>query len=177
MPTLPKVYRWLNEIDLLPKMISVALDDYGITETDGPKNTDAIMAWAIETGLRQSYTADSVPWCGLFMAHVAKKAGKVAPNKPLWALNWAKFGVEGGQPELGDVLVFTRKGGGHVGLYIGEDNDSYHVLGGNQGDKVSIVCIDKERLYAVRQPPYNNKPSSAKVYQLAPTGEISTDES
>ena len=35
---------------------------------------------------------------------------------------------------LGDILTFKRNGGGHVGLYVGEDKDCYHVLGGNQGN-------------------------------------------
>ena len=28
-----------------------------------------------------------------------------------------------------------RQGGGHVALYIGEDNECYHCAGGNQSDK------------------------------------------
>lgn len=176
MVDLPKPYRWLQALDLLPKMVAEALPHHGVRETAGPANTPEIMAWAAQTGLKSSYNADATPWCGLFMAHVAKRAGKVVPPGPLWALNWAKFGVEGGQPELGDVLVFVRKGGGHVGLYIGEDAEAYHVLGGNQGDCVCFTRIDKERLYAVRQPPYNNKPSTAKVYLLAASGAMSSNE-
>jgi cell wall-associated NlpC family hydrolase len=36
---------------------------------------------------------------------------------------------------LGDVLVFRRGGGGHVALYVGEDEEAFHVLGGNQADR------------------------------------------
>lgn len=176
MAKLPAEYAWLLKLDLLPKMVAQALESYGVRETAGPANTPEILAWATQTGLRSSYNADATPWCGLFMAYVAKSAGKIMPKDPLWALNWAKFGVEGGQPELGDVLVFVRKGGGHVGLYIGEDSEAYHVLGGNQGDCVCFTRIDKERLYAVRQPPYNNKPSTAKVYLLAANGAMSDNE-
>ncbi|NQE60948.1 TIGR02594 family protein [Caulobacter sp. RHG1] len=176
MPTLAKEYQWLKQLDLLPKMVTSALESYGVKETQGPGNTPEIMAWATQTGLRSSYNADAIPWCGLFMAYVAKSSGKAFPKDPLWALNWSKFGEDGGQPELGDVLVFVRKGGGHVGLYIGEDSECYHVLGGNQGDAVSITRIDKERLYAVRQPPYNNKPSTAKTYLLSSNGKKSVDE-
>lgn len=176
MPNLPKDYQWLEKLDLLPKMVAAALPLVGIKETDGPGNTPQIMNWAAQTGLKSSYNADAIPWCGLFMAYVAKISGKVIPTKPLWALNWAKFGEEGGQPELGDILVFTRKEGGHVGLYIGEDDECYHVLGGNQSNSVCFTRIAKERLYAVRQPPYNNKPSTAKVYILSPNGQKSVNE-
>lgn len=176
MPPLPRAYQWLARLQPLPRMVAAALDDYGIHETTGAANTSQILQWAVETGLASDYRADSIPWCGLFMAHVARVAGRETPPAPLWALSWARFGVEGGQPELGDVLVFMRQGGGHVGLYIGEDSRCYHVLGGNQGDRVCIARIAKERLYAVRQPPYVNKPRSAATYRLAATGEVSSNE-
>jgi hypothetical protein len=52
----------------------------------------------------------------------------------------------------GAVLVFEREGGGHVGFYVGEDSTHYHVLGGNQGDAVSIVRIARSRSIARRWP-------------------------
>ena len=174
--TLPKTYAWLSRMAPLPRMVSAALAEFGVRETSGAANTPQILKWAVETGLASAYRADSIPWCGLFMAHVARVAGREVPPAPLWALSWARFGIEGGQPELGDVLVFMRQGGGHVGLYIGEDSRCYHVLGGNQGDRVCITRIAKERLYAVRQPPYMNKPRSAATYRLAATGEVSSNE-
>jgi uncharacterized protein (TIGR02594 family) len=156
-------------------MISAGLGFLGVQEKAGPADNPEIMRWAKEVGV-SGYTADSVPWCGLFMAKVSKDAGKAVPKAPLWALNWQHFGVEGGQPDLGDTLVFVRAGGGHVGLYVGEDHDCYHVLGGNQGDAVSIVRIARERLYAVRQPVYTTKPASARPYILKASGVVSTYE-
>jgi hypothetical protein len=50
------------------------------------------------------------------------------------------------------VLVFQRPGGGHVGFYVGEDATAYHVLGGNQGDAVTIARIAKARCVARRWP-------------------------
>ncbi|WP_293513963.1 TIGR02594 family protein [Phenylobacterium sp.] len=134
--TLPKTYAWLSRMTPLPRMISAALAELGVRETAGAANTTQILRWAVETGLNADYRADSIPWCGLFMAHIARVAGREVPPASLWALSWARFGIEGGQPELGAVLVFMRQGGGHVGLYIGEDSRCYHVLGGNQGDRV-----------------------------------------
>lgn len=174
--TLPSQYHWLGEIAQPPRMIAEALKLFGTIETPGTGNNPTIMAWAKEDGLAATYTADSVPWCGLFMATVAKRAGKPYPTSPLWALSWAKFGVEAGQPRLGDVLTFTRNGGGHVALYIGEDQGAYHVLGGNQGDQVSITRIAKPRLYRVRRPAYNVMPASAQPIVLAATGGLSANE-
>jgi uncharacterized protein (TIGR02594 family) len=157
-------------------MVTEALKLFGTVETPGSGNNPTIMAWAAETGLKSIYTADSVPWCGLFMAVVAKRAGKPLVSSPLWALSWSKFGEQGGQPRLGDVLTFKREGGGHVTLYIGEDQSCYHVLGGNQSDAVTITRIRKDRLYSARRHYAIGPPASARPYVLAATGVVSSNE-
>jgi uncharacterized protein (TIGR02594 family) len=136
-----------------------------------------ILGWAKETGLTKTFTADSIPWCGLFMAVVAKRAGKPVVEGPLWARNWAKFGIPADRPQLGDILVFRRaQGSGHVGLYVGEDYGAFHVLGGNQSDGVTITRIARDRCIAIRRPTYRKAPESAKSVQLAANGVLSTNE-
>lgn len=170
-------YEWLGSLNPLPKMVTEGLLLYGTRELSGTKNSPTIMAWADEVGLEHEYTADAVPWCGLFMALVAKRAGYEPPAHPLWALNWQAFGREALQPLLGDVLVFLRDGGGHVGIYIGEDRTAYHVLGGNTSDTVKIARIEKKRLKAARSPLYKiGRPATSKPYLLASTGVISRNE-
>jgi len=174
--TLPKEYSWLKTIGTLPRMVSEALAELGTIETPGAGNNTKIIGWAKETGLQNVYTADSIPWCGLFMAVVAKRADKPFPSTPLWALSWSKFGLQAGQPRLGDILTFVRKGGGHVGLYVGEDQQAYHVLGGNQSDKVCFTRIDKARLHAVRRPAYRVQPDTVRPFVLAAGGTLSQNE-
>ncbi|MEL6921112.1 MAG: TIGR02594 family protein [Pseudomonadota bacterium] len=127
----------------------------GVREAEGARNNPAIMDWA--DALDMHYPGDDVPWCGLFMAHV------MAVGAPLDAQNfnrltarlWLTYGrpVE---PQIGAVLVFWRVARdswqGHVGLYMAEDDEAYHVLGGNQGDAVSVVRIAKDRLLGARYP-------------------------
>lgn len=175
MPDIPKQYQWLESVQGLPKIISEALKLYGVTEKVGPANNPTIMSWSVECSI--AYDADSVPWCGLFAAVVVQRADKPFPSAPLWARNWAKFGVASPDPGLGDVLVFSRGTGGHVGFYVGQDDDCFHVLGGNQGDKVSIVRIEKSRLIAARRPKWKNtQPPGVKEYILLPTGSVSSNE-
>ena len=175
--TLPASYAWLRTVGTLPRMVAEALKLHGTLEVAGSGNSPTILAWAKETGLdKQGYTADAVPWCGLFMAVVALRAGKPVPRHPLWALNWAGFGTPEHQPCLGDVLTFIRSGGGHVGLYIGEDQTAYHVLGGNQADKVCIIRIDKKRLYRVARAPMQTPPPSVRPMVLAANGPLSRNE-
>lgn len=176
-PGLPREYDWLLKMGSnLPLTIWEALREYGVKELAGAASSPTIMGWAAEVGLQATYTADSVPWCGLFAAVVCKRAGKEVVKDPLWALNWAKFGVEAGQPSLGDILVFVRDGGGHVGFYIGESATHYYVLGGNTSDQVMIAKIEKKRLKAARRPIYKNQPASVRPYVLSAAGPVSTNE-
>jgi uncharacterized protein (TIGR02594 family) len=138
--TIPPAYAWLAR-EPGPRLLIEGLRTYGTLEVPGRGSNPTILSWAEEVGLERVYTADHIPWCGLWMATVALRAGKWIPRQPLWALSWATWGDDGGQPELGDVLVFVRPGGGHVGLYVGEDHAAYHVLGGNQSDSVSIARV------------------------------------
>ena len=167
---LPKKYEWLA-LESAPRHFLKAIELFGTTEIVGPKHNPVILEWATETNLRH-YTNDEIPWCGLYMAIVMKRANREVVKDPLFARNWAKFGVEVKEPMFSDVLVFSRGSGGHVGFYIGEDKTSYHVLGGNQGDAVSIVRIAKDRLISSRRPPYQIKPLNIRKIKLDSTGSI-----
>jgi len=179
-PELPNRYSWLRQAGYLPKHLRVALNLIGVKEQPGSGDNPQIMAWAKrcrDAGLNVAgYSHDSVPWCGLFMAFVMLEAEREPVHDPLWALNWSKFGVDGGQPELGDVLTFQRTGGGHVALYIAEDTTTYHILGANQSDQVNIMRIAKTRMHSCRQVPYKTKPASVRTYFVDAAGAISSNE-
>jgi len=172
---LPAQYAWLSK-EPGPKMILEALKLFGTVEAAGTKDNPIILAWAAEVGLSKTYSHDSIPWCGLFIALVAKRAGKEVVDSPLWALSWADFGKPAPVPMLGDILTFKRDGGGHVALYVGEDASAYHCLGGNQSDKVCITRILKSRFYRARRPVYNVQPSNVRKIVLASTGKLSSNE-
>ena len=83
---------WIDDLHPLPRMLQEARKLFGTKEFAGSANNPVILGWAKEVGLAKSYTDDVIPWCGLFMAVVAKRAGKPALEGPLWARNWAAFG-------------------------------------------------------------------------------------
>lgn len=161
-----------------PRMIREALALYGTTEAKGNTNNSVIVGWAKETNTKEDdwYNADSIPWCGLFMAVVAQRSEREVVKQPLRALSWATFGTKVDSAVLGDVLVFKRSGGGHVGLYVGESVDSYFVLGGNQSDMVNITRIAKSRLYSINRPIYKAMPESCKKYYYTNQGALSSNE-
>lgn len=178
MEPLPPAYSWLHSLASLPRMVAEAISFHGTVEAAGAANSPTIMRWAREVGgdVAEIYKADSIAWCGLFMAICARRAGKTLPPRPLWALDWLLFGSPAGQPALGDVLVFVRPGGGHVGLYVGEDADTFHVLGGNQSDRVCFTRIAKARLRQARRPLYRVAPATVRPFILAVGGRLSVNE-
>jgi uncharacterized protein (TIGR02594 family) len=175
MTALPEQYAWL-EREGAPRMLVEALKLYAVAEVKGAGDNPVILDWAKEIGLGADYKHDSVAWCGLAMAVIAKRAGKGPPHDPLWALNWRSFGKSVLAPMLGDVLVFTRPGGAHVTMYCGEDAEAYHCLGGNQADRVCIERIAKSRQHWARRPLYATQPLNVRVVHLAATGKLSEKE-
>ena len=160
-----------------PKVIAEAVRYLGINEIKGKLNNPTIMSWAKDVGVDKIYTSDEIAWCGLFVAKVILKAGFEVVKDPLWALNWSNFGTKQTVAMLGDVLVFKREGGGHVGFYVAEDANYYHVLGGNQSDSVNIMRIEKKRCVAIRRCSWKfSQPKEVKQYFVKASGIISTNE-
>lgn len=171
---LPAMYAWLaNEPG--PKILLEALKLFGTKEVVGPTHNPVILAWAKELGLETVYRQDEIPWCGLFVAICVKHAGKDVVKDPLWAANWLHFG-QACDPELGAIAVFSRDGGNHVAIIVGEDSTHYHVIGGNQKDSVCIMRLAKDRLRGCRAS-YQTKPANVRRVTLAATGEVSKNES
>lgn len=140
-----------------PAWLLAAHAKLGTREAAGPANSATILGWAKRLSTKVlgiAYNADSVPWCGLFAAACVSEAGLAPPFIALRAKSWGTWEANLRVTHLapGAVLVFQRQGGGHVGFYVGEDDRAYHVLGGNQGDCVSITRIAKDRLIAARWP-------------------------
>jgi uncharacterized protein (TIGR02594 family) len=142
-----------------PAWLTAARALLGTREAAGAANNPSILAWAKQLGVRVLgivYNADSVPWCGLFVANCLRAAGvsldemKVGVRAKAWA-TWGSV-IAADRLAPGAILVFERTGGGHVAFYVGEDASHYHVLGGNQGDAVSIMRLEKSRCIARRWP-------------------------
>ncbi len=178
-PKLPAQYEWLYyEATKIP-MLKNALDLYGTKETVGPRSNPEILAWARELGgwQRSIFTNDDVPWCGLFMAVVAQRSGYRPPPNWQRAMAWSSFGVMQKRPKLGDTVTFTRPGGGHAGIYVGEDKKNFHILGGNQSNEVNIIGIPMTRFYSASRPRFlGSPPRNIRTILLQPNGRISHNE-
>jgi len=130
----------------------------GTDEVRGSGNNPKIIKWAKSIGgfVKSYYTKDSIHWCGLFVDYCwSANDIKSEIKNPLGARNWLKAGVPT-NPQYGATMVFWRgkKSGwaGHVGFYVSEDDDYYHILGGNQSDTVNVTKISKNRFLGARWP-------------------------
>jgi uncharacterized protein (TIGR02594 family) len=157
--SIPSTMPWLQE----------AFHLLGTREKPGAGSNEAILGWAHDLELT-SYNDDDIPWCGLFVAHCigSQLPEETLPSKPLGARNWAKFG-NNTKSQLGAVMVFWRQsrtsGLGHVGFYWAEDDDAYHILGGNQSNAVTIARLQKDRFLEARWP--NTVPNQVPITRHA----------
>ena len=122
-----------------PSWLIEARRNLGIAEVTGPKTSPVIASWLHK--LRAWWQDDETPWCGVFVAACFDTVGCALPKNWMRAKAWLDWGQVLSSPELGCVVVFERPGGGHVGFVVGRTPEgSLLVLGGNQGNKVSIAA-------------------------------------
>jgi len=76
-------------------------------------------------------------WCGEFAASVVKSAGYRPPDGYPVASNWRRWGAPDPTPHAGDIAVRrgvpTGSTGSHVGIVGDVGDQSFTLIGGNQG--------------------------------------------
>ncbi len=100
---------------------------------------------------------DDVPWCSYFVNYCfagAGRRGSGRANARSW-LSWGQPVLSPAQSRRGDLVVFSdgKPGStrGHVGFLVGWQNDDPIILGGNQGDAVSVGPMDGNRVLGIRR--------------------------
>jgi uncharacterized protein (TIGR02594 family) len=126
----------------------------GLTEAPGLASHPLVLAML---RLDQAWPeGDHTPWCGAFVSFVAWLLD-LPRSRSLAARSWLTVGqpVALHEARVGfDVVVLSRgadTAAGHVGFYAGSAPDSVLVLGGNQGDAVSIQPFPSSRILGVRR--------------------------
>jgi len=133
----------------------IAIRDIGVREIKGPEqNNSRILEYFQSTSLRA--TTDEIPWCAAFVNFCLTQAGYKGTHsaRARSFLTWGK-GLK--DPVLGCIVILARgtnRAQGHVGFYAGRSLETgfIKILGGNQGDAVSIVEFHKGRVLAYRAP-------------------------
>lgn len=138
---------------------SIASKFIGIKEVAGAVDNPQIMAML---RMDQSWPAnDEVPWCSAFVNYVAKLGG-CERSKSLAARSWVNVGsflrIEDALPGF-DIVVLSRGSNpaqGHVGFFHDVTDVGVLLLGGNQGNSVSVSEFSRDRVIAVRKLRYAN---------------------
>lgn len=105
---------------------------------------------------------DEVPWCSSWLSSLCWLMG-LPRSKSAAARSWHTIGnpiVSLFDAKVGyDIVVLNRGGSddpavagpGHVGLFAGLQPGMVMILGGNQGDSVSVQAFPRTRVLAIRR--------------------------
>lgn len=135
----------------------------GLREKPGAQH-DRFIQWCFTLCGLSADTPDETPWCsawvhGIAFLHGLPMSGSAA------ARSWLKvgYGVSYEEALPGDVVILKRGGGeqpgpevtsgapGHVGFLVGfKAGGGVLVLGGNQGDAVSVAEFPVDRILGIR---------------------------
>lgn len=147
-------------MDVTP--FAVAQRFLGVKETAGATSTPIVLAML---QLDQSWAEDdAIAWCSAFVNFCCFVLG-LRRSKSLAARSWLLVGrsIPLTDAQVGyDVVILARGDGaqpgaetiaapGHVGFYAGQDATHVLLLGGNQGDAVSLAPFPKSRILGIRR--------------------------
>lgn len=132
-----------------PIWLDIAIGELGQKEIDGEKDNPRITGYFKATNYGEA--KDEVPWCSAFINWIMDKSN-IKGTRSAAALSWLDWGKSLEKPKLGCIVVFSRDGGGHVGLFLDEDENEIFVLGGNQSNAVTKAWYPKDRLRGYRWP-------------------------
>lgn len=160
---------FISRVDNTP--IEFALTYYGVNEvfTDGKSNP--IVVSFFKDFANWVTNAKTTAWCSAFVNSIYASTGYEYSGK-LDARSWLKVGEKVNTPQVGDVVVFWRNSPnswqGHVAMFISysQDKKYINVLGGNQGNKVSIAQYPITQLLGFRRLKYIRVPGGEERFEV-----------
>lgn len=134
--------------------VSLAQRFLGVHEVLGSGSNPLVLAMLqLDTSWVED---DETPWCSAFVNAIAWLLN-LQRSKSLAARSWLQIGsairLDEAVPGF-DVVILSRgssPSSGHVGFYMGHSASVVLMLGGNQGDSVSVAAFDKARVIGVRR--------------------------
>jgi uncharacterized protein (TIGR02594 family) len=141
-----------DSAEALPGWYAIAKKEMatGIQEIPGSFHNPRIIDYHQSTTLQA--TDDETAWCSSFVNWCVEASGREG-TKSAAARSWLRWGDALEEPREGCVAVIkrgTQAWQGHVGFFAGESGNHILLLGGNQGNEVSISSYPKERLLGYR---------------------------
>ena len=142
--------------------VGIAAKFMGLSEVAGAVHNPQIMAMLRTDNAWPD--ADEVPWCSAFVNYICWLIS-LPRSKSLRARSWLSVGqqIDIDSAMVGfDIVIFKRgkdpqpgpeviEAPGHVGFYYGHTEDQVVILGGNQGDSVSVAKYPISSVLGVRR--------------------------
>jgi uncharacterized protein (TIGR02594 family) len=152
-----------------PPWLQLALNEFkaGVKELPDPEENPRILEYLATAAPDPLWaSSDETDWCSAFANWCFEQCG-IKGTGSLAAKSWLGFGDGIANPRRGCVVVFDRPpepANGHVAFYIGEapgkHGGSIAVLGGNQGNTISIASYAGNRLRGFRWPSKEDYPDN-----------------
>jgi uncharacterized protein (TIGR02594 family) len=145
----------LLEVDGAPAWLNAGLKLQGTQEKKGRRSNPVVLQMFEDVG-HEEITNTDTPWCAAFVGAMLERNG-IRCTKALTARSYLKWGVEIDDPRPGCIVVMWRGPrddgfSGHIGFFIREEGDYIWMLGGNQGDAVSVAKFRKSKILEYRWP-------------------------
>jgi uncharacterized protein (TIGR02594 family) len=137
-----------------PRWLDHAWADLGVAEIAGTRDNTRVVRYYADVG-HPEVSNDEVAWCAAFLGACLERAG-IGSTRSLLARSYLDWGAPADEPRYGAVAVLNRGSDpslGHVGFLVGETASDIILLGGNQGDAVSVQAFPRSRLLGYRWPP------------------------
>ena len=125
-------------------------------EKPGKRANSLIEGYLGSTNLSKKLAeSDETFWCSAFVNWCVEQSGFDGTNSAA-ARSWVKWGHPLARPAPGGIVVLWRgsKKGvqGHVGFYVKSLNAKhFQMLGGNQGNTISLESFSKDRILGYRK--------------------------
>jgi uncharacterized protein (TIGR02594 family) len=136
-----------------PAWLALAWAEFGVREVAGAGDAAAVCGYFREAG-HSEIQHDATPWCAAFVGAMLKRAA-IAGTGSLMARSYLSWGEAIDEARSGAVVVMSRgddANAGHVGMFVGAAGKRIFLLGGNQGDAVSVEAFDVSRVLGYRWP-------------------------
>ena len=137
-----------------PTWLGLARGELGVAEAPAAADNARVLAYYRDAGHAQ-VAHDSVAWCAAFACAMLERA-RVRSPRTLAARGFLAWGVRLDAPRPGCLAVLWRNdpksAEGHVGFYLDQTTDHVRLLGGNQGDSVSVAWFPSDRILGLRWP-------------------------
>ncbi len=164
-----------------PSWLNAAFKYLGLWEWKGSDHNPKILEWWSK--IRAPFTDDETPWCAAYVGGILEECG-IKSSRSAAARSYTKWGFELSGPAVGAVVVFWRGKpsgwSGHVGFVVGKDQaGNLMVLGGNQGNQVTVRPFDVSRVLSYHWPDGQVHPERIGFHNLPVVksdGKLSTNE-